>query len=126
MNRKGGKRMAVTFYWYPKCGTCRNAKKWLEAKGIEVNEIHIVEQPPQKEELEKMWRKSGLDLKKFFNTSGKLYRELGLKDKLPTMSEDEKLTLLSKEGMLIKRPLTTDGEKVTVGFKEEEFEQIWG
>lgn len=118
--------MALTFYWYPKCGTCRKAKKWLEEKGIEFEEIHIVEQPPTKEQLETLWRQSGLELKKFFNTSGKVYRELGLKDKLPQMSEDEALTLLAENGMLIKRPITTDGEKVTVGFNEEQFEQVWG
>ncbi len=118
--------MALTFYWYPKCGTCRKAKKWLEEKGIEFEEVHIVDNPPSKEELETMWRQSGLDIKKFFNTSGKLYRERGLKDQLPTLSIDEALTLLSEEGMLIKRPIVTDGEKVTVGFNEKQFEEVWG
>lgn len=115
----------LTFYWYPKCGTCRKAKKWLEEHGKEINEIHIAEQPPSKEELKALYEKSGLDLKKFFNTSGMKYRELNLKEKLYHMSEDEQLELLASDGMLIKRPLTTDGEKVTVGFKEDQFEENW-
>lgn len=117
--------MALTFYWYPKCGTCRKAKKWLEEHQVEFEAIHIVEQPPSKEELKSVQEKSGLELRKFFNTSGKKYRELGLKDKVKTASQDELLELLASDGMLIKRPLTTDGEKVTVGFKEEEFEKQW-
>jgi arsenate reductase (glutaredoxin) len=117
--------MLITFYHYPKCGTCRKAKKWLEDNGVELNEVHIVESPPSKEELEAFYKKSELDLKKFFNTSGQKYRELGLKDKLADMSEDEKLELLASDGMLIKRPITTDGNQVTVGFKEEQFEQTW-
>ncbi|MDM5303180.1 arsenate reductase family protein [Bacillus subtilis] len=117
--------MSLTFYWYPKCGTCRKAKKWLEEHGKEINEIHIAEQPPSKEELKALYEKSGLDLKKFFNTSGMKYRELNLKEKLYHMSEDEQLELLASDGMLIKRPLTTDGEKVTVGFREDQFEENW-
>ncbi|WP_416722680.1 arsenate reductase family protein [Bacillus stercoris] len=117
--------MSLTFYWYPKCGTCRKAKKWLEEHGKEINEIHISEQPPSKEQLKALYEKSGLDLKKFFNTSGMKYRELNLKEKLYHMSEDEQLELLASDGMLIKRPLTTDGEKVTVGFKEDQFEENW-
>ncbi|MEN0644623.1 arsenate reductase family protein [Alkalicoccobacillus gibsonii] len=117
--------MSVTFYQYPKCGTCRKAKKWLEEHQVDVNSIHIVENPPSKETLKDLYSKSGLELKKFFNTSGQKYRELGLKDKLASMNEDEMLDVLSSDGMLIKRPITTDGEKVTLGFKEEQFEQIW-
>ncbi|OCA81339.1 arsenate reductase family protein [Pseudobacillus wudalianchiensis] len=117
--------MTLTFYWYPKCGTCRKAKKWLEEHNIHVQEIHIVEQPPSKEKLEELYKRSGLELKKFFNTSGQKYRELGLKDKVSTASDEELLELLASDGMLIKRPLTTDGEKVTVGFKEEEFKKQW-
>ncbi|MCO4849384.1 arsenate reductase family protein [Bacillus vallismortis] len=117
--------MSLTFYWYPKCGTCRKAKKWLEDHGKEINDIHIAEQPPSKEELKALYEKSGLELKKFFNTSGMKYRELNLKEKLYHMSEDEQLELLASDGMLIKRPLTTDGEKVTVGFKEDQFEENW-
>lgn len=117
--------MSLSFYWYPKCGTCRKAKKWLEDHDKSVNEIHIVEHPPSKEELKSFQEKSGLELKKFFNTSGLKYRELGLKDKLPKMHEDEMLEILASDGMLIKRPITTDGKNVTVGFKEEQFQEIW-
>lgn len=117
--------MALTFYWYPKCGTCRNAKKWLEQQGISFEEVHIVEHPPSKAELESLYQKSGLELKKFFNTSGQKYRELGVKDKMKTASEEELLTLLASDGMLIKRPLVTDGTKVTVGFNEQMFEELW-
>ncbi|KQU57897.1 arsenate reductase family protein [Rossellomorea sp. RS05] len=117
--------MAITFYSYPKCGTCRKAKKWLEQEEVDFNEIHIVEEPPSKETLKDLYEKSGLPLKKFFNTSGMKYRELGLKDKVNTASEDELLELLASDGMLIKRPLTTDGQKVTLGFKEETFEDTW-
>ncbi|WP_326998300.1 arsenate reductase family protein [Bacillus velezensis] len=117
--------MSLNFYWYPKCGTCRNAKKWLEARGKEINEIHIAEETPSKEEIKDLYEKSGLELKKFFNTSGMKYRELNLKEKLYHMSEDEQLELLASDGMLLKRPITTDGEKVTVGFKEDQFEKYW-
>ncbi|AKP48326.1 spx/MgsR family transcriptional regulator [Bacillus smithii 7_3_47FAA] len=120
-----GDHMNVTFYWYPKCATCRKAKKWLEDHQIDFQEIHIVDNPPSKEELETLWRKSGLELKKFFNTSGRKYRELGVKDRLKTASEDELLELLASDGMLIKRPIVTDGTRVTVGFHEDEFEKIW-
>ncbi|MGN7300554.1 arsenate reductase family protein [Fredinandcohnia aciditolerans] len=117
--------MALTFYWYPKCGTCRKAKKWLEEHQVTFEDIHIVENPPSKEQLKEMYQKSGLELKKFFNTSGQKYRELGLKDKIGTASEDELLELLASDGMLIKRPLTSDGKKVTVGFNEAQFESTW-
>lgn len=124
-DKRGGEKVALTFYWYPKCGTCRNAKKWLDANDLEYNEIHIVENPPSKEELEDLYKKSGLEIKKFFNTSGQKYRELGMKDKIKTAGEDELLALLASDGMLIKRPLLTDGKKVTVGFKEEEYKNMW-
>ncbi|WP_455662237.1 arsenate reductase family protein [Pradoshia sp.] len=115
----------ITFYWYPKCGTCRKAKKWLDDKGISYEAVHIAEAPPTKEELKAIYENSGLPLTKFFNTSGMKYRELGLKDKLKDMSEDEMLSLLSSDGMLIKRPIAYDGEKVTVGFKEENYKSVW-
>jgi arsenate reductase len=117
--------MAITFYWYPKCGTCRNAMRWFEEHQVEVNGVHIVENTPTRDELETIYRNSGLELKKFFNTSGMKYRELGLKDKVKTAPESELLDLLASDGMLIKRPLTIDGKKVTVGFKEEDFEKNW-
>jgi len=85
-----------------------------------------VESPPSVEELKELWKNSGFELKKFFNTSGNKYKELGLKDRLPTMSEEEQLELLASDGMLIKRPLLTDGQKVTVGFKEDMFTEAWG
>lgn len=118
--------MAVTFYWYPKCGTCRKAKKWFDDHEIAYNEIHIVESPPSKKDLEELYHRSGLELKKFFNTSGQKYRELGLKDKINSLSDNELLDLLASDGMLIKRPIVTNNGKVTVGFREEEFAEKWG
>ena len=117
--------MALTFYWYPKCSTCRNAKKWLDANELHYEEVHIVENPPSSDELERLYRSSGLEIKKFFNTSGQKYRELGLKDKIKTASDEELLEILASDGMLIKRPLLTDGSKVTVGFKEEDYQKNW-
>lgn len=117
--------MALTFYWYPKCGTCRNAKKWLDEHQLSYDDVHIVENPPTREQLEGFYKKNGLELKKYFNTSGMKYRELGVKDKLKTATEDELLDLLASDGMLIKRPILTDGNHVTVGFKEEEYEEMW-
>jgi len=117
--------MSITYYGYPNCGTCKKAKAWLNAEGLVYHDVHIVETPPSKEELRKIVEISELPLKKFFNTSGMKYRELGLKDKIPTMSEDEQLELLTSDGMLIKRPLVTDGVKATVGFKESDFVESW-
>lgn len=122
---KGVNLLSLTFYHYPNCGTCKKAKKWFDDHGISYEAIHIVDNPPSKETLIDLYKKSGLELKKFFNTSGKRYRELGMKDKIKTLSEDELLEMLASDGMLIKRPIVTDGEKVTVGFKEETFEEIW-
>ncbi|WP_431808514.1 arsenate reductase family protein [Lysinibacillus sphaericus] len=115
----------IQFIHYPKCTTCKKAQKWLNDNGVSYEEVHIVEQAPTKEQLKQYWQASGLPLKKFFNTSGMKYRELELKDKLAEMPEDEQLTLLASDGMLIKRPIVTDGKKVTLGFKETEFEQAW-
>ena len=115
----------ITYYAYPKCTTCRKAKKWLDDQGVEYNEINIAEAPPSKEQLSEIYGASGVDLKKFFNTSGMKYRELGLKDKLPQMSEEEQLELLASDGMLIKRPLAYGDSKVTLGFKEQDFEANW-
>lgn len=117
--------MTIKAYLYDKCGTCRKAKQWLVRAGIDFTEIPIVEAPPTAEQLRAMWQASGLDLRKFFNTSGQYYRELGLKDKLPGMSEDEMLALLASNGKLIKRPLITDGHTVTLGFDEETFADVW-
>lgn len=117
--------MALKIYSYPKCGTCRNAKKWLEKNGVSFEEVHIVENPPSKDEVKSFYQKSDLKLKKFFNTSGGRYRELGMKDKIKVASEEELLELLGSDGMLLKRPIVTDGKTVTVGFKEELFEETW-
>jgi arsenate reductase (glutaredoxin) len=118
--------MALIYYGYPKCGTCRKAKKWLEMNNLDFQEVNIAETPPSEEELGKMIVASDLELKKFFNVSGMKYRELNLKDKLPTMTDEEKIRLLSSDGMLIKRPIVFGEGKVTVGFKEEEFNKVWG
>jgi arsenate reductase (glutaredoxin) len=119
------KRLTLTFYWYPKCGTCRKAKKWLDEHQHTYEEIHIVDNPPSRDVLKELHQKSGLDLKKFFNTSGQKYRELGLKDKMKSVSEVELMDLLASDGMLMKRPILTNGEKVTVGFKDDAFEKAW-
>ncbi|WP_047150456.1 arsenate reductase family protein [Aneurinibacillus tyrosinisolvens] len=115
----------IKAYLYNKCGTCRKAKKWLDEQGAGYTEIPIVEQPPTEDELRTYWKQSGLDLKKFFNTSGQSYRDLDLKDKLKDMSEDEMLRLLAADGKLIKRPLIAGDGRVTVGFKEEDMEKNW-
>jgi arsenate reductase len=111
----------MLFLEYPKCSTCQKAKKWLDANGVEYTDRHIVEDNPTYDELKEWYEKSGLPLKKFFNTSGMLYKEMKLKDKLPTMSEDEQLKLLATNGMLVKRPLVVAGETVLTGFKEAEW-----
>ncbi|MFJ7951244.1 arsenate reductase family protein [Lysinibacillus sp. NPDC096418] len=117
--------MTIQFIQYPKCTTCKKAQKWLNDNGIAYEEVHLVEQTPTKEQLENYWKVSELPLKKFFNTSGIKYRELGLKDKLADMTEEEQLELLASDGMLIKRPIVTNGKKVTLGFKESEFGDTW-
>lgn len=111
----------MIFIHYPKCSTCQKAKKWLDEHNIEYTERHIVEENPSYDELKKWYEKSGLPLKKFFNTSGLLYREMKLKDKLTSMSEDEQLKLLASNGMLVKRPLMVTEDKVRIGFKETEW-----
>lgn len=116
--------MGVLFLEYPKCSTCKKAKKWLEDNSVEFADRHIKEENPTAEELSEWHKKSGLPLKKFFNTSGVLYKELKLKDKLPEMSESEQLELLSTDGMLVKRPLIIGENFVLVGFKEAEWEKL--
>ena len=108
--------------WYPPCSTCQKAKKWLDEQHLTYTARHIRDEAPTLEELTTWHALSGLPLKKFFNTSGKLYAELGLKDKLPAMTEAEQLTLLASDGMLIKRPLLVLEDKVLVGFKAAEWE----
>ena len=113
----------MQFICYPKCSTCQKARKWLESNHLEFTERHIVEENPSYEELKKWYAESGLPLKKFFNTSGMLYKEMQLKDKLPTMSEEEQLKLLATNGMLVKRPLIVNGNIILTGFKETEWEK---
>ena len=113
----------MQFICYPKCSTCQKARKWLEANHLEFTERHIVEENPSYEELKEWYAESGLPLKKFFNTSGMLYEEMQLKDKLPTMSEEEQLKLLATNGMLVKRPLIVNGNIILTGFKEAEWEK---
>lgn len=117
--------MAVTFYWYPNCGTCKKAKKWLDENKVNYRTIHIVNTPPKKEILLDLIAKSDLPAKNFFNTSGKKYRELNMKDKIKDASTDEMAEILASDGMLIKRPIVTDGEKVTLGFTEKAFNENW-
>ena len=115
----------MLFLEYPPCSTCKKAKKWLDDLGITYTDRHIKENNPSYEELKSWYAISGLPLKKFFNTSGLQYRALELKDKLPTMGEEEQLQLLSSDGMLVKRPvLVTDDGKVLTGFKEADWEKI--
>ena len=111
----------MLFLCYPKCSTCQKAKKWLEEQNINYTERNIAVSNPSYEELKEWHARSGLPLKRFFNTSGLLYKEMKLKDKLPTMSEDEQLKLLATSGMLVKRPILIDEDTVLVGFKEAEW-----
>ena len=113
----------MLFVCYPKCSTCMKAKKWLDEKGIEYLMRDIKTENPSAVELKEWYQKSGLPLKRFFNTSGNLYKEMKLKDRLPEMSEEEQIELLSTDGMLVKRPILVDGDAVLVGFKEKEWEE---
>ena len=114
----------ILFVEYPKCTTCQKAKKWLEDRHITYVSRHIKEERPSFEELKDWWQKSGQPLKKFFNTSGLLYKELGLKDKLPEMSEEERIALLASDGKLMKRPLLVAENRVIVGFQPEAWEKL--
>ena len=113
----------MLFVEYPKCTTCKKAKKWLDEHGVSYDDRHIKEQNPTAEELKEWHAKSGLPLKKFFNTSGLLYKEMNLKDKLKDMSEEEQISLLASYGMLVKRPIVVNGDTVLVGFKEADWEK---
>ena len=113
--------MSRLFVEYPKCSTCRKAKKYLEENQVDFIDRHIVEERPTENELTKWIQMSGLPVKKFFNTSGKLYKEMGLKDKLAQMSQEEQIKLLASDGMLVKRPLIIEENRVLVGFKEAEW-----
>ena len=114
----------MLFIQYPPCSTCQKAKKWLDARGIAYTDRHIKELNPSYEELKEWYEKSGLPLKKFFNTSGLVYKSLNLKEKLPTMTEEEQLRLLASDGMLVKRPLVVKGNTILTGFKEAEWEKL--
>ena len=116
------RRFVMLAVCYPRCGTCKKAVKWLEDNNIEFTYRDIKTDNPSEEELRKWHAMSGLPLKRFFNTSGLLYKELKLKDKLPEMSEDEMFSLLAGDGMLVKRPIAVADDKVLVGFKEAEWE----
>lgn len=113
----------MLFVHYPKCTTCKRAKKWLDEHQISYEERDIKENNPSLEELKEWYQRSGLPLKRFFNTSGMLYKEMKLKDKLPEMSEEEQLELLATDGMLVKRPIVVTKERVLVGFKEAQWEE---
>jgi len=113
----------MLFLQYPPCSTCRKAKAWLDERGITYTERHIKEHNPNYEELKAWYEKSGLPLKRFFNTSGLLYKSLNLKEQLPNMTEEEQLRLLASDGMLVKRPLLIKEGAVLMGFREKEWEE---
>ena len=113
----------MLFVCYPKCTTCQKAKKYLDDRGVSYTDRHIKEDNPSEEELRLWHGRSGLPLKKFFNTSGLQYKALGLKDKLPAMSEDEQFALLASDGMLVKRPILVGENFILVGFKEDQWNQ---
>ena len=114
----------MLFIQYPPCSTCQKAKKWLDAHGLEYTDRNIKENNPSYEELKHWHTVSGLPLKKFFNTSGLIYKSMGLKDRLPAMSEEEQLRLLASNGMLVKRPLLIHESGVLVGFREAEWTEV--
>lgn len=115
----------VTVYQYAKCSTCRQAVKALKENGYAVHAIEVFDHPPSASELKNLIRLSGLPAQKFLNTSGEVYREMKLKDQVGSMTDEEKAALMSSNGRLIKRPIVTDGKQVTVGFKEDQFKQMW-
>lgn len=115
----------IKFYQYPNCTTCKKAAKFLSEQGVSFEPIDIVQSTPTKDEFKNIVDRSGIEIKKLFNTHGAKYRELNLKDKLDTLSDDEKLELLASDGMLVKRPLAILGDKVTVGFNEQVYRETW-
>ena len=117
---------AMLYIEYPKCGTCKKAKKWLNEKGISYEQRDIKEQNPTVEELTEWYHRSGLPIKRFVNTSGTLYKEMKLKDRLPEMNDEEILALLATDGMLVKRPILVDEGFVITGFKEDEWKKLLG
>lgn len=115
----------MLFILYPPCSTCQKAKKWLDEQGIDYTDRHIKNEAPTYEELKDWYQRSGLPLKRFFNTSGMLYRSMELKDRLPGMSEEEQLRLLASDGMLVKRPIIIKDDRVLTGFKEAEWKELF-
>lgn len=115
----------ITFYGYKKCGTSRKGEKFLTENSVDYNFVDVTLDPPSRDELVEIIRNSEKPVKKFFNTSGVVYRETNMKEKLKTMSEDEMIDTLASNGKLLKRPIVTDGTKATVAFKEEEFGAVW-
>ena len=113
----------LKFICYPKCTTCQKAQAWINEKGLEYEVRNIKEENPSYDEIKNWYEKSGLDIKRFFNTSGLLYKSMDLKNKLPSMTEEEKLKLLATDGMLVKRPILIGDDFVLVGFKEKEWEE---
>ena len=114
----------MLFIQYPPCSTCQKAKKWLDARGIAYTDRHIKNENPTYEELKEWYKRSGLPLKRFFNTSGLLYKSMNLKDRLPAMTEEEQLRLLASDGMLVKRPVVVTDDWILTGFKEAECEKL--
>lgn len=115
--------MKNLFIEYPKCSTCQKAKKWLEDNKIEFDDRHIIENNPTEEDLKEWITKSGKEIKKWFNTSGLKYKELNLKEKLPNMTDEEKIKILASNGMLVKRPIFISDKGILIGFKEEEWKE---
>lgn len=113
----------MLYICYPRCTTCKKAQKWLDDRGVDYTLRDIKEDNPSYEELKEWYEKSGLPLKKFFNTSGKLYKDMELRNKLPDMTEEDQLRLLATDGMLVKRPIGVSGDRILVGFKQEEWEE---
>lgn len=118
--------MSILFLEYPPCSTCQKAKRWLDEHHVSYTSRHIKENNPTAKELKEWYKKSGLPLKKFFNTSGLIYKSMGLKDKLPTMNEEEQIALLATDGMLVKRPLVIGDSFVLTGFKEKDWQEKLG
>jgi len=114
----------VLFLEYPKCSTCKKAKKWLDENGVEYTDRHIKDDNPSYDELKQWHERSGLPLKRFFNTSGMLYKSMNLKDKLSDMSEEEQLRLLAQDGMLVKRPIIVSDKGILTGFKEAQWAEL--
>lgn len=114
----------MLFVEYPKCSTCKKAKAWLDEHNLDYENRNIKEENPTQEELNEWYKQSGLPIKKFFNTSGVLYKQMNLKEKLADMSDDEQIKLLSTDGMLVKRPIVVKGDKILVGFKERDWEEL--